>query len=193
MTAYPLKALVDYEDGERRILSIEEPSDTDAEAGANCVLFLTSADSTARVGLSPEATKALAEALLEVACRDEGEDEDEDEVKRKLADADKAIELQDAALSRIRSALAELPAVEPYPDDGTTDPHELSLRAGGRVVPMDEQIRRLRVELESVRLALAGVYPDGTSLAARIERLRMEARSSAEALWNSDPNLPRFP
>lgn len=65
MTAYPVTCLVDYEDGERATLTVEDASDADVEAGAikRLVIVGPFAAKELRIGLSPEAVDALVRAL----------------------------------------------------------------------------------------------------------------------------------
>lgn len=60
MTAHPVTCLVDYEDGYRTVITLEEGSDSDAEEGAIARLRITMDDGkTIQVGLSPEALNHL--------------------------------------------------------------------------------------------------------------------------------------
>ena len=66
MTAYPATHLVDYEDGYRTTITVEDASDADIEAGALKVMVIDGAgvDGKAlRVRISPEAVDALIKAL----------------------------------------------------------------------------------------------------------------------------------
>lgn len=66
MTAHPATHLVDYEDGYRTTITIEDASDTDTEAGALKVLVIEGAGvdgGALRIRLSPEAVDAMVRAL----------------------------------------------------------------------------------------------------------------------------------
>lgn len=67
MTAYPVTCLIDYEDGYLTVITLEEPSDSDTEAGAIAKLRIKADDGKAlQVGLSPEAAEALERRLREL-------------------------------------------------------------------------------------------------------------------------------
>jgi hypothetical protein len=67
MTAHPVTCIVDYEDGVRTVITLEEPSDVDAEQGAIARLRVTTDDyKMITVGLSPEAVEVLERRLLEL-------------------------------------------------------------------------------------------------------------------------------
>ncbi len=67
MTAHPVTCLVDHEDGYRTVITLEEPTDYDTEAGAIARLRITTDDGkTIQVGLSPEAAEALERRLREL-------------------------------------------------------------------------------------------------------------------------------
>lgn len=67
MTAYPVTCLVDYEDGVRTVMTLEEASDSDSETGAIARLCITTDDGKMlRIGLSPEACEALERRMLEI-------------------------------------------------------------------------------------------------------------------------------
>lgn len=67
MTAHPVVCLVDYEDGYRTVITLEEPSDADTEMGAIARLrIMTDDGKTLQVGLSPEAAEALERRLREL-------------------------------------------------------------------------------------------------------------------------------
>lgn len=67
MTAHPVICLVDYEDGYRTVITLEEPNETDAEAGAIARLrIMTDDGAPLQVGLSPEAAEVLELRLREL-------------------------------------------------------------------------------------------------------------------------------
>lgn len=63
MTAYPVTCLVDYADGYRTTITVEDASDADIEAGALKRLIITTDKIEYRIGLSPDAVDALVKAL----------------------------------------------------------------------------------------------------------------------------------
>lgn len=64
MTAYPVTCLVDYEDGCRTTITVEDASDADIEAGALKRLVIVADDGKPlSIRLSPEAVDALVKAL----------------------------------------------------------------------------------------------------------------------------------
>ncbi len=64
MTAHPTFCLLDLEDGVRTVITIEDPSDCDAEQGAIARIVIVADDKrTASIGLSVEAVDGLIEAL----------------------------------------------------------------------------------------------------------------------------------
>lgn len=67
MTAHPVTCIVDYEDGFRTVITLEDASDADAEQGAIARLaIVTDEGKTLRFALSPEACEALERRLLEL-------------------------------------------------------------------------------------------------------------------------------
>lgn len=99
------------------------------------------------------------------------------------------IERQDERLTAVRKALAGLPDVEPYPEDDEIDEHERSLRTGGRVIPPEEQIRRLRVDLEAAKdlaeVRRVGLTAERENTGAALHRLAL-AQNELEALKNPE-------
>lgn len=108
------------------------------------------------------------------------------EVERAYA-ANKAsietIERQDQRLTAVRNALSGLPAVEPYPEDDEIDNFERSLRAGGRVIPPEEQIRRLRADLAAAKDLLAELTAERGNTGTALHRLAL-AENERDTLRN---------
>lgn len=64
MTAYPATLLVDYEDGYRTTVTVEDASDSDTEAGAiKRIVIVADEGRELRIRLSPEAVDAMVRAL----------------------------------------------------------------------------------------------------------------------------------
>lgn len=69
MTAHPETCLIDYQDGDRTVLTVESPSDCDTEAGAVARLTIDVNEGKIRhrIGLSPSACRTLAARLMELS------------------------------------------------------------------------------------------------------------------------------
>lgn len=110
----------------------------------------------------------------------------------------------DQRLTGIRVALtaAGVPEVEAYPDEPGISEYDRSLRAGGRVIPADERVRRLAGERDralaqvaALRVALEGVADRVDScIGKKTEWLQvaLDACAIAEkALANPNPAATR--
>lgn len=156
MTSYPETCLIDHQDGDRTVLTVEGPTDCDTESGAvaRLTIDVNSGNLFHQMGLSQEACSVLARRLTHLA----GEEETEQKLR-------KVCERLDARLAQVRSALTEagVPETESCPDEEVDD-WEKSLRTGGRVIPTEERIRRLADELERAKSRIAELEAERITL-----------------------------